>query len=54
MKIYEGQTIFMAGITKQCSHERKFNGFIHKEKDKLKMGKLCATQKSRHARSHDI
>ena len=51
-KIYEGQTIFMAGIN--AIMERKLNGFIHKEKDKLKMRKICATQKGRHAGSHDI
>ena len=30
------------------------NGFIDKEKDKLKIRKMCATQKGRHAGSHDI
>ena len=34
--------------------EIKLNGFIHKEKDKLKMGKLCGTQKGRHAGSYDV
>ena len=34
--------------------EIKLNGFIHKEKDELKMKKMCATQKGRHAGSHDV
>ena len=34
--------------------EKKLNGFIQKEKHKLKMGKLCVTQKGRHARNYDI
>ena len=34
--------------------ERKLNGFIHKEKDKPKMRKICATQKGRHAGNHDV
>ena len=34
--------------------ERKLNGFIQKEKDKLKMRKLCANQKGRPAGSHDV
>ena len=29
--------------------ERNMNCFIQKEKDKLKMRKMCATQKGRHA-----
>ena len=29
--------------------ERNLNGFIQKEKDKVKMRKMCATQKGRHA-----
>ena len=32
---YEGQTVFMAGI--DVFMGRKLNGFIQKEKDKLKM-----------------
>ena len=51
---YEGQTIFMDGITKQCSHGNEALQFFQKEKDKLKMRKMCATQKGRHARSHDV
>ena len=34
--------------------EKKLNGFIHKEKDKLKMRKMFATQKGGHARSYDV
>ena len=34
--------------------ERKMNGFIHKEKDELKIRKMCVTQKGGHAGSHDI
>ena len=34
--------------------ERKMNGFIQKEKDKLKMRKMCATQKGGHAGSYNI
>ena len=34
--------------------ERKLNGFIHKEKNKLKMRKMCATQKGRHAIIYDV
>ena len=34
--------------------ERKLNGFIQKEKDKLKTRKLCVTQKGRHAGSYDV
>ena len=36
--------------------ERKLNGFIHKEKkqNELKMRKMCATQKGRHAGNHDV
>ena len=34
--------------------ERKLNGFIQKAKDKLKMKKMCATQKDRHVGSLDI
>ena len=34
--------------------ERKLNVFIHKEKDKLKIRKMCATQKGRHAGSYDV
>ena len=34
--------------------ERKLNGFIHKEKDNMKMEKLCVTQKGRHAGSYDV
>ena len=34
--------------------ESKLNGFIHKEKDKLKMRKMCATQKGGHAGSYDV
>ena len=34
--------------------EMKLNGFIHKEKDKLKMRKLCVAQKGRHAGSYDV
>ena len=34
--------------------ERKLNGFIQKEKDKLKMRKLCVTEKGRHAGIHDV
>ena len=51
-KRYEGQTICMARIN--VVMERKLNGFIHKEKDKLKMRKICATQKGRHVGRHDI
>ena len=51
---YEGQTIFMVGITNHCSHGNEAEWFIHKEKDKLKMRKMCATQKSRHVGSHDV
>ena len=36
---YEGQTVFMGGIKKNVGMERKLNGFIQKEKDKLKMRK---------------
>ena len=32
--------------------ERKLTGFI--QKDKLKMRKMCVTQKGRHAGSHDV
>ena len=43
-KIYEGQTIFMAGINVVI--ERKPNGFIHKEKDKLEMRKnVCDSER---------
>ena len=49
---YVGQIVFMAGISVVI--ERKLNGFIHKEKDKLKIRKMCATQKGRHAGSHDV
>ena len=34
--------------------ERGMNGFICKEKDELKMRKMCATQKGGHAESHDV
>ena len=34
--------------------ERKLDGFIQKEKDKLKMRKMCATQKCGHAGSYDV
>ena len=34
--------------------EMKLNGFIQKEKNKLKMGKMCATQKGGYAGSYDI
>ena len=34
--------------------ERKLNGFIHKEQDKLKMRKMRATQKGGHAGSYDV
>ena len=34
--------------------ERKLNGFIYKEKDKLKMRKMCVTQKRRYAGSYDV
>ena len=35
--------------------ERKLNGFIHNEKDELKMRKITyATQKNRHVESHDV
>ena len=34
--------------------ERKLNGFIHTEKVKLKIRKKCATQKGKHAGSHDV
>ena len=34
--------------------ERKLNGFIKKETYKLKMRKMCATQKGGHAGSHDV
>ena len=34
--------------------ERKLNGFILKEKDELKMRKMCVTQKGRHAGSYDV
>ena len=34
--------------------ERKLNGFIHKEKDKLKMKKMCVTHKGRHTGSYDV
>ena len=34
--------------------ERKLNGFIHKEKEKLKIRKLCVTQKGRHVGNHDV
>ena len=42
----------MAGIN--VVMERKLNGFIHKEKDVLKIRKMRATQKGRHAGSHDV
>ena len=31
--------------------KRKLNGFIHKEKDKLKM---CVTTKGRHVGNHNV
>ena len=34
--------------------KRKLSGFIQKAKDKLKMRKMYATQKGRHARNHDV
>ena len=34
--------------------DRKLNGFIQKERDKLKIKKMRATQKGRHARNHDV
>ena len=34
--------------------ERKLNGFIQKIKDKVKMRKMCATHKGRHAGSYDV
>ena len=34
--------------------ERKLNGFIQKEKDKLKIRKMCLTQKGRHVGSHNL
>ena len=34
--------------------ERKLNGFIQKEKDKLKMRKMCVTQKGGHVESYDV
>ena len=34
--------------------ERKLNGFIQKEKDKLKMRNFFATQKGRHAGRYDV
>ena len=36
---YEGQTVFMVGIQSSVVMEGKLNGFINKEKDKLKMRK---------------
>ena len=51
---YEGQIVFMAGIKNNLVMERKLNGFIQKAKDKLKIRKMCATQKGRHAGSHDV
>ena len=49
-----GQTIFMAGITKQCSHGKETEWFYSERKKKLKMRKLCVTQKGRHAGSYDV
>ena len=34
--------------------ERKLTGFIQKAKDKIKMRKMCATQKGKHAGSNDV
>ena len=34
--------------------EMKLNGFIQKEKDKLRMRKMCVTQKGGHAGNHDV
>ena len=34
--------------------EKKLNGFIQKEKEKLKMKKMCATKKGGHAGSHNV
>ena len=43
-EIYEGQIVFMAGIS--VVMVRKLNGFIHKEKDKLKMRKnVCESER---------
>ena len=43
---YESQTVFMAGIMRNVVMERKLNGFIHKEKDKLKMRKnMCDSER---------
>ena len=41
-----GQTVFMTGITNNVVMERKLNGFIHKEKYKLKMRKnMCDSER---------
>ena len=50
--IDEGQIVLMPGIN--VLMERKLDGFIHKEKEKLKMRKMCVTQKGRHAGSYDV
>ena len=43
---YDGQIVFMAGITNNVVMERKLNGFIHKEKDKLEMRKnVCDSER---------
>ena len=34
--------------------ERKLNGVIQKENDKLKMRKMCVAQKGRHVGSYDV
>ena len=43
---YEGQTVFMAGITRQCSHGKEAEWFYSKgNKDKLKMRKnVCDSE----------
>ena len=51
-KRYEGRTVFMAGITSNVVMQRKLNGFI--KKYKLIIGKICVTQKGRHAESYDV
>ena len=47
-----GQTVFMAGITKQCSHKKEIEWFYSKAK--LKIRKMCATQKGRHTGSYNV
>ena len=54
-KISHSQTIFMARETKQCSHGKGAEWFYSEGKRLTENEeKMCATQKCRHAESHDV